>query len=130
MCHICGNPSAKEVRAVDRGEVVSLLEAYEREVSWLPGIVNPYGEMDNILDGRDLIEEHIGLLTESELQRLAVADQRLRMYPTIVYGLLSREPKLYREKYNVPRSRWWWYVDELSNLARSGSAVSDIQPTR
>lgn len=95
-------------------EVLWMLESYEQEVSWLPNNVNPHGEMDNILDGRDVVEDHKALLSETELARLQRAHEHLRKYAKEVYSYLSRDPRKYREKYNVPRSRWWWYVDELT----------------
>lgn len=98
---------------MDRAEILWMLESYEKEVSWLPDQVNPCGEMDNILDGRDIIEEHKAMLLETELERLRRADEGLRKHARKVYDLLGREPKRYREKYKVPRSHWWWYLDEL-----------------
>lgn len=98
---------------VERKEIAWLLRQYEVEVSWLPDNVNPYGEMDNILDGRSILEDNKTLLTDEEIARLEKADRVLRKHAKAVYDLLGREPKEFREKFNVPRSHWWWYMDEL-----------------
>jgi hypothetical protein len=104
---------------LERDEILWALEDYEHDVSRLPDRVNPYGEMENILDGRDIIEDGKTHLSDADLQRLNRADERLREHADKVYALLGRDPKQHRENHNVPRSRWWWYVDEL---AKAGTA--------
>lgn len=98
---------------MEREELLWLLESYETEVNWLPDRVNPYGEMENILDGRDILEDNRASLSGAEVARLEEADQILKEHAQAVYDLLGRGPKEYRERNNVPRSRWWWYIDEL-----------------
>lgn len=102
----------------DEAEVLDILRGYEAAVNRLPDRINIYGEMENILDGRDIIEDHKDQLSIADLKRLATADDVLRRHAKEVYGLLGRDPKRFRERNNVPRSRWWWYVDEFSSFPR------------
>lgn len=97
----------------DTEEILDYLELYLREAERLPDRINPYGEMENILDGRDIIEEHKNCLSESDLQKLAIADEQLRRYPKEINALLGRDPKRHRERNNISRSHWW-YIDESS----------------
>lgn len=93
-----------------------MLERYEVEVTWLPENINPHGEIENILDGRDLIEDDRAHLTEGEAKRLAVADEYLHKHAGLIVDIIGFDFKTWREKTGVPRSRWWWYVDELAKV--------------
>jgi hypothetical protein len=99
----------------DQSEVLDILRRYITAVERLPNDVNPYGEMDNILDGRDIIEEHKQYLSQDDINRLNQADCHLRRYPKEVNQLLGRDPKRHRERNNIPRSHWWWYIDESTS---------------
>lgn len=97
---------------MERNEVKGLLDLYEAEASRMPDRINPYGEMENILDGRDLIEDDKDKFSEDELKRLAVADERLRRHADKLPKMIGFDYRKWREKAGIPRSRWWWWADE------------------
>lgn len=51
-------------------------------------------------------------------KRLKLKVNEQKRHAKEVYGLLGRDPKRFSERNNVPRSRWWWYVDEFSSFPR------------
>jgi len=89
-------------------DAAAILATYERMVARLPD-GNPYGAWDNMLDGRDLIEQYKEQLSASELRRLEAADSRLRKFGAAVHRFINTG---YRERINPPRSHWWWWVGE------------------
>lgn len=89
-------------------EILDLLGQYVRVVARLPA-GNPYGEMDNVLDGRDIIEEHKALLSPADLRRLEVADEHLRRHGKEVHELVDVD---YRKNRSTPQEYWWWFVGE------------------
>lgn len=96
-------------RNTDRlADAEAILSTYERMVARLPD-GNPCGAWDNMLDGRDILEEYRYLLSPGDLRRLEAADNRLRKYGAAVHRFIDTG---YRERINPPRSNWWWWVGE------------------
>lgn len=99
------------MRAVERKELLGLLKRYELEVTWMPDQINPHGELENILDGRDILEDNKGLLDMAELRHLAVVDERLKRHADLIPQLTGHSYRALRKKNTNPCSHWWWWTD-------------------
>lgn len=71
-----------------------------------------YGEMDNIILLRDLIEDSRHLLTSEQKMLVDRLDDIIRRNSRYIWENLAN-PVENRKKLKTPRSRWWWYLDEI-----------------
>ena len=97
------------------------LKSYERMVGYLPEGIESNGEMENILDGRDLIEESMQELSPTERDRLRKADSRLRKYAAQVDARFGEDIRRYRERATKPADYWWWFPERV--VRKSGVAA-------
>lgn len=100
----------------------SVLARLQRWIQWFPERVNSrVPEMEDILFLRDDLEGQLVSLSVEERNILTAIDKRLRQERDAVLRLLD-DPKEYRERLNIPRSHWWWYLDEEAATAEAARA--------
>ncbi|HDZ50102.1 MAG TPA: tetratricopeptide repeat protein [Candidatus Aerophobetes bacterium] len=95
-----------------------MIEEYKDYVVYID---YPHREIIKILTLRDEIEDLLlnlekrGTDLEADKVRLETFDTIIRKKMKMVYRKLtaSLNPLPYREERKIPRSHWWWYLDEL-----------------
>lgn len=83
---------------------------YTISLALIPGH-NKNGFAEMVLMMRDDIEDNLHLLTRLESRRLIEVDNFLRDIASEVLEQCEEFMIYYRNRFNVPRSRWWWYLD-------------------
>ena len=99
----------------------NLRKMIEEYKDYVVNIDYPDREIIKMLTLRDEIEnlllnlEKRGTDLEADKVRLATFDVMVRKKMKMVYRKLtaSLNPLPYREERKIPRSHWWWYLDEL-----------------
>jgi hypothetical protein len=93
----------------------SLLTAYATDVN-SPEVSG--AEHLELLAVRDRIAEIEASLSMDETHTLEAADQHLLSQARLFYAELRRFVDLAgeRARRNIPPSRWWWYLDVVSEL--------------
>ncbi|GFP18772.1 hypothetical protein HKBW3S03_00277 [Candidatus Hakubella thermalkaliphila] len=102
------------------GIAQDLLEDWEQDVHRIEEheINTLAPEMDNVLDGRDLLEEVKSQLSPRELEKLDRLDAILRKNIDYVWQNLNN-PVMKRRRLLLPHNHWWWYYDTISEKAIS-----------
>lgn len=96
-----------------------ILWLLQHRMNHFPERTNPNTpEMEDILFYRDDLEEQRSSLSVEELKILTAIDERLRQERDAALRLLD-DPKEYRERLKIPRSHWWWYLDEEAATAEA-----------
>lgn len=91
----------------------------QHHMGLFPDRINPNVPlMEDILFCRDDLEEQRSSLSVEELNILTAIDERLRQERDAVLRLLD-DPKEYRERLKIPRSHWWWYLDDEAATAEA-----------
>ncbi|GAH26987.1 unnamed protein product, partial [marine sediment metagenome] len=99
----------------------NLRKMIEKYKDYVLNISYPDREIIKMLTLRDEIEnlllnlEKRGTDLEADKARLETFDTIIRKKMKMVYRKLtaSLNPLPYREERRIPRSHWWWYLDEL-----------------
>ena len=99
----------------------NLRRTIEEYKDYVVNIDYPDGEILEMLTLRDEIEDLLlnlekrGTDLEADKVRLETFDTIIRKKMKMVYRKLtaSLNPLPYREERKIPRSHWWWYLDEL-----------------
>ncbi len=101
----------------------NLLESYCLDVEF-PSVSG--AEHLALLRTRDRLATMEAGLSPEEQQRLLAADQRLVAQAALFHAELARFIHLaeHRLTHDVPPSRWWWYLDVLSELPLPQSLVA------
>ena len=78
---------------------------------------------------RDRLVDLEPTLTPEEQLRLVEADQALVKQATVFYEELSRFLDLaeQRQTYDIPPSRWWWYLDVVRHVPRRDDMTSALE---
>ena len=89
-----------------------LLKAYETDVN------NPEGsghfEVLNMLNNRDVLEEHRNELTTMQSARLLIADEKLMSNRGLVIAECGDKTEFTKlRQHNPVQSAWWWFLEQI-----------------
>jgi hypothetical protein len=103
--------------------IENLLKAYETDVS------DPNGlgrfEVLNMLNNRDVLEEHKSRLTTLQAARLLFADEKLAANSDQVISECGGEVEFMNLRQHSPApSAWWWFLEQISAEQFSSAEIT------
>jgi len=92
--------------------VETLLKAYETDVSD-PNELGRF-EVLNMLNNRDVLEEHKSKLTTLQAARLLFADEKLLANSEQMVSECGGEAEFIKlRQHNPAPSAWWWFLEQI-----------------
>ncbi len=103
--------------------IENLLKAYETDANDPKGLGR--FEVLNMLNNRDVLEEHKSRLTTLQAARLLFADEKLAANSEQVIAECSGEVEFMNlRQHNPAPSAWWWFLEQISAEQLSSAEIT------